>query len=93
MSSRTGCREGFEGAGWRDCEKHLRRCPRILQLSRTSQLLSADRSNCRPSNACVSADADIVRRNGAHTLPLGGLVNHRVHSCISGCLTLKLSGS
>jgi hypothetical protein len=24
-------------------------------------------------------------------LPLGGLVNHRVHLCIKGCLTLKLS--
>ena len=27
------------------------------------------------------------------TFPLGGLVNHRVHSCIKGCLTLKFSGS
>lgn len=27
----------------------------------------------------------------AHTFPLGGLVNQRVHSFISGCLTLKLS--
>ena len=27
------------------------------------------------------------------TFPLGGLVNHRVHLCISGCLTLKLSAS
>ena len=27
------------------------------------------------------------------TLPLGGLVNHSVHSFIKGCLTLKLSGS
>lgn len=27
------------------------------------------------------------------TFPLGGLVNHRVHSCINGCLTLKFSGS
>lgn len=27
------------------------------------------------------------------TLPLGGLVNHKVHSCIKGCLTLKFSGS
>lgn len=26
-----------------------------------------------------------------HTFPLGGFVNHRVHSCINGCLTLKLS--
>lgn len=25
------------------------------------------------------------------TFPLGGLVNHSVHSFISGCLTLKLS--
>jgi hypothetical protein len=25
-------------------------------------------------------------------LPLGGLVNHSVHLCMSGCLTLKLSG-
>ena len=27
------------------------------------------------------------------TFPLGGLVNHKVHSCINGCLTLKFSGS
>ena len=27
------------------------------------------------------------------TLPLEGFVNHNVHSCINGCLTLKLSGS
>jgi hypothetical protein len=30
---------------------------------------------------------------GAHTLPLGGLVNHSVHVFIRGCLTLKFSGS
>jgi hypothetical protein len=27
------------------------------------------------------------------TLPLGGLVNHRVHLFMRGCLTLKFSGS
>lgn len=27
------------------------------------------------------------------TFPLEGFVNHSVHSCIRGCLTLKLSGS
>jgi hypothetical protein len=29
-------------------------------------------------------------RRSAHTLPVGGLVNHSVHLFISGCLTLKL---
>lgn len=29
----------------------------------------------------------------SHTFPLGGLVNQRVQGFISGCLTLKLSGS
>ena len=28
---------------------------------------------------------------GSRTFPLGGLVNHKVHLCIRGCLTLKLS--
>lgn len=27
------------------------------------------------------------------TLPVGGLVNHRVHLFIKGCLTVKFSGS
>ena len=30
---------------------------------------------------------------GGRTFPLGGLVNHSVQSCASGCLTLKCSGS
>jgi hypothetical protein len=39
-------------------------------------------------NVSVMA-VEVTRRKLA--LPLGGLVNHRVHLCINGCLTLKLS--
>jgi hypothetical protein len=35
----------------------------------------------------------LVKSCQYRTLPLGGLVNQRVHSFIKGCLTLKFSGS
>ena len=49
----------------------------------------------------VSVDLAIQRSSSAIplnviiklALPLGGFVNHRVHLFMSGCLTLKLSGS
>jgi hypothetical protein len=41
---------------------------------------------------CYLASSSRWRDTGL-TLPLGGLVNQRVHWCMSGCLTLKFSGS
>ena len=72
---------------------HIRKLPRILLPNRMSQLLSEDHSSCHPDTVLARTCLEPTEACAAHTLPLGGFVNQRVHSCIRGCLTLKLLGS
>lgn len=70
--------ELFDGV---ECDHFLQQIVPVIALSITYQSANYPGYQNRP------------REPPIRTLPLGGLVNQRVHSCIKGCLTVKFSGS